>query len=81
VPVGWLDGNERSSRKACANDNSELQFFQPDCRVSTQVSGSCEGRISSAASATTQLPSDEIAPHPVHYPPSAILYRDGQIHS
>jgi hypothetical protein len=51
---------ERSSRKNCVNDDSVLQFFQPNCRVSSQVPGSCEGRIRSAASATTQLPSDDI---------------------
>lgn len=76
VSVGQRNDIERSSRKTCVDDNSELQFFQPDCRVSSrvssQVAGSCEGRIRSAMSATTQLPSEDIAPHPVHYLPSAV---------
>ena len=60
VPVGQRNGIEPSSRKTCVNDASVLQFFQPNCRVSSQVAGSCEGRIRSAASATTQLLSDDI---------------------
>ena len=61
MPVGWLNDNKQSSRKACVNGGLRVpQVFQPDCRVSGQVPDCCEGRISSAASATTQPPSDDV---------------------
>jgi hypothetical protein len=61
VSVGQLDGNERSSRKACVDaDFRVLQFFQPDCHFSSQVSACCAGRISFAARATTQSSSGNI---------------------
>ena len=67
VSVGQRNDIERSSPKTCVNDGFVLQCLQPNCRVSSQVPGSCERWIRSAASATTELPSDDI-----HFSSSAL---------